>query len=725
MTIDSYSRCPGGHDKKIRFCCPDSLSKLKKIDSLIAGGQFSAGLAYVEQLEKNQPDCACLTSAKCLFLRSLDRWGEALALATEFVEREPDNVLAHLEKGLCSAVQGLFPDAVSELVDAIELKSPGEIDTQIPMYMYLIGRCFHESGLIFPAIAITKQLNSFASGQREVSELLFQCLSDTRYPLILKELAFDHTCPDGFSGKETYDQAVQLLRRGHWKKGLKQLESLLPLAGEWPAIYRSVAIVCFWLCRNEEGCRTLRQFTDSPDVPKEDAVDAEMFMRYFADSFYGDEVTLEQVTLNVSDGEKVKEILLSCPVCQVLNNYPIRQNQPGTPPPQQYFALVSKPFLSDDTVPTCENVPRLVAQIEFYGKETDRDARLTVFPIEKEPALKSLQEICGGYCDFDNLTTEAIGRISQTEKLQVPNFVFKNQGKITPEQTRELYNEYFSREFVETWTHLPLGMLDGETPLNAVATPAGKRLTTAAINLIELYVDPVYSDTLGKALRQYLKLDEPQPIVPPAEMTHEQFADFLEKIPVWRWHRVALDTLSHENLIQFFHVAGILRDQKTLARLAFAVLAIPAAEVDADDRNMAYRAVVGHEMTLGEVQSAMNWLQKGYDEMKELNRSDSFLNLDELSIAYALRDLQRFLAIFSHIVKNHSQEKNVMQSLQMMLQEFGLVNPDGSLRINPEMAAAGPAPDVTQKEKSGLWTPGNDSPTTGEKGNESKLWVPD
>ena len=74
MAIDLYSLCPGGRGKKIKFCCPDHIKDLEQIDAFLEGEQFAAGLAFVENLEKSRPDCACLTEAKCLFQRMIGLW---------------------------------------------------------------------------------------------------------------------------------------------------------------------------------------------------------------------------------------------------------------------------------------------------------------------------------------------------------------------------------------------------------------------------------------------------------------------------------------------------------------------------------------------------------------------------------------------------------------------------------------------------------------------------
>ena len=47
MAIDPYASCPGGTGKKIKFCCPDLLSELEKIDRMLTGNQRRACLDHL------------------------------------------------------------------------------------------------------------------------------------------------------------------------------------------------------------------------------------------------------------------------------------------------------------------------------------------------------------------------------------------------------------------------------------------------------------------------------------------------------------------------------------------------------------------------------------------------------------------------------------------------------------------------------------------------------
>ena len=52
MALDAYSDSPGGTGKKVKFCCPDFVSELEKIERMLDGKQFVACLQHIDQLEQ-------------------------------------------------------------------------------------------------------------------------------------------------------------------------------------------------------------------------------------------------------------------------------------------------------------------------------------------------------------------------------------------------------------------------------------------------------------------------------------------------------------------------------------------------------------------------------------------------------------------------------------------------------------------------------------------------
>src|SRR5438105_3443141 len=71
MAIDPYAACPGGTGKKIKFCCPDLVHELEKVQKMLDGEQRAACLEYIDSLESKFPDRACLLSVKAMLQAQL------------------------------------------------------------------------------------------------------------------------------------------------------------------------------------------------------------------------------------------------------------------------------------------------------------------------------------------------------------------------------------------------------------------------------------------------------------------------------------------------------------------------------------------------------------------------------------------------------------------------------------------------------------------------------
>ena len=100
MSLDAYSLCPGGTGKKIKFCCPDFLPELEKIDRMIEGEQFNACLQNIDQLEQKGQFRACLMAIKSELLRVTGQVAVAPGYVADFVHRFPQSSAAWSEAAL-------------------------------------------------------------------------------------------------------------------------------------------------------------------------------------------------------------------------------------------------------------------------------------------------------------------------------------------------------------------------------------------------------------------------------------------------------------------------------------------------------------------------------------------------------------------------------------------------------------------------------------------------
>ena len=86
MPLDAYSFCPCGTGKKVKFCCPDLLTELQKIDRMLEGEQYLGCLQHVQRLLEQHPDRACLLSLKTMLQRNSGEIEAAEKTSAEFLE---------------------------------------------------------------------------------------------------------------------------------------------------------------------------------------------------------------------------------------------------------------------------------------------------------------------------------------------------------------------------------------------------------------------------------------------------------------------------------------------------------------------------------------------------------------------------------------------------------------------------------------------------------------
>ena len=100
MAIDPYSPCPGGTGKKVKFCCPDLLNELEKIQKMVAADQRHACLDYIAQLEAKFPNRSCLLTTKALLQGQLGDADAARQTVDKVLEAQPENPVALAEHAL-------------------------------------------------------------------------------------------------------------------------------------------------------------------------------------------------------------------------------------------------------------------------------------------------------------------------------------------------------------------------------------------------------------------------------------------------------------------------------------------------------------------------------------------------------------------------------------------------------------------------------------------------
>ncbi|MDR2117478.1 MAG: hypothetical protein LBP87_13965 [Planctomycetaceae bacterium] len=736
MVLDPYSFCPGGRDKKVRFCCSDMLKEIEQIKQMLENNQTGACLAFIETLEKNHPDRACLTATKLFLYRAEGKIQETIQVAKNFYEKEPENPIALSEFAIALAVTNSNPKlTISVLIDGFEHSPQGIIHSTVLDAALNVGICLLYQGIAVPVIALCNQLKSFPNVKNSVSNLLARIYEMTELPLPLREITFDSNCPDQFPQKQEFMEAVKLISQMHWKKALAKLEALTQYDSDWYTIWYNVAVLRFWLLENLEGCEALKKYAalldkHSKEAVPEKIVDVETLRILMTENALGDQIQVLHFTYKIDNANTVAETLLSNPLFSPIPVDSFKEESNNLPPPQNAFLLIDRPLPPHGTPVTINNVPLQLATILVFGKETDRDARIEVSEIWESDRLKVehvFKETLGSLVS-ESLQTHVLYTISKSNTMIRPRFIVNMDMLNNESLDKDLLNrefsifinriekEYFEQIFIDRWCKLPFGLFDGKTPNEIANDPAYRVRLLGVIQVLELMFENDLADEVSNLLRKKLGLPTNDTIITPAG-SDKEIEEYLKKYAVWHWHRFEAEKLPAAFLIYAFQIVAMMKELRAARKFALELLNRPANTIPIPIRGLAFKILIIIEQNANRFDTALEWIEKA---KQETGLDTSVFYLDEIQIRLTLGQLKEFNEAVNYLVTNYSQNENVMRTLQSLLHHFGILNPDGTPNDSLIKRMQNSQTDLSL-EQTKIWTPDNMTPNT----NPTKLWTPE
>ncbi|MDR1382937.1 MAG: hypothetical protein LBJ67_03690 [Planctomycetaceae bacterium] len=732
MALDGYTLCPGGRNKKIRFCCPEKLKELDTITSFFSNNQQKACLAYIEELENKYKDkCACLTALKLWTLMGSGDWEKYQTVAEDFYAREPQNGTAIANLAIARAVKGRVTEAVSLLVDGFELTEEGKILDPVATSAQFIAEVFCEQISPVVGLAIAKLLPAFWQNSEDISVLLQRWISEAPLPPLLKGLRFNPYAPDDFPDKKEYDTIAPLVATGRWKTAKRKLEALAPQAEKWAGLLFSLAILQIWLGQISDGCETLRKYAEQPDLSEEEQAYALVIVYMIDRRNLRDEVKIVSWEVTISDFDRAQERLLSEPRLYSIDFDPRRYGTVDSPPPKNVFMVLNHSFAPDDIPPAIDNIPQQVGSAFLFGKQTDRDARILftdVLDSNRDAIntmlIEALQETLGEIKEPSTLRETSLILAQIDARLR-----FKNSNPPTNEQIQQITYAHIGAGgiFQTWWLNQTFDELDGQTPLQAASDKKYKARLLGMIQTLELTMPTRLALESANALRKTLGFAELGEIVLP-----EKDAEIaLSKIPSISWFRVDTKSLSNPVLAGEFAMLDLLSEERGSLHFANAVLERPLREIDPSIRGLALHTMILNAERHEDIDTALLWIDRAKNEAKELGRSLGEWEVEELLIHIKQNNQYESTRLINHIMTYYKNDPAVMASLQSIFIQMGILNPDGTPTAYARQQPRQPVDlsDLRRPTENIPPKPSLDNSLSGnppkENSGGSKLWVPD
>lgn len=707
MAIDHYSPCPGGLDKKIKFCCPDLLSDWQKIERMIEGEQFTACLQHVEGLAAKHPDRACLLATKAMLLRGAGRLEEAQAVVGEFLQKHPENPLALAESAILTSVTDCVA-ALQPLEKSIAATGD-RMDRRVYQAMGFVADALLDEGHPLAARSLAMSQLALDPEDRTPLEFLLEYNRSAGMPLILKEEWTWDTAPENAPWQAEFNQAKTLATHMQRTAAAAKLSELVEKYPSEPVLWRGLAIMRALLADEKGAIEALRHYAGM-DVPLDDAVDAESLAMALSEDALGDGVDICSLEYTVQNVEEVQTGLLSSPrVAQMAID---RASMPeGEPPPKGAYHLLDRAVPLTHTGLTLDTVPRLLGHALLFGRQTDREARLIVQGVmasDLDAVKEFLKDATGNWLEPPTSET-VVGRVSATEESLRRNWRLPDD--MTGEHFQQVSEQHWEKVLLEQLPQRPLPYLDGKSPQDVASQPACRAKLLALVSLLDRVIlqNGVRFDV--ERLRERFGLPTPEPIDPDQKP--------VTQVPLVRLARVMVEKLSDEHLLTGFHRALAFGARHAVKEFAHEVVNRPSLNGD-EEQQHALMVLARSEENWDQ---AYQYLDRGRQASKASGKSCAPWDLLELPARLQRGEGELAVQLIEHLQRDHGKEPGVGNALVDLLMRFGVLRPDGTAALpmahEPEPGIVVPGQEDAQPGK--LWTPDSQAPA----GQKSALWTPD
>lgn len=702
MALSTNDFCPCGSGDKIRFCCGKEITKeLEKLSSAIEGEQYIATLKQIEGLIETKGNLGCLLALRGIALMATGQIDAAQENALEFLDIEPENSTAWAQRAITSSDE---PHKVMEYVQkCLEHSSTEQIPQLILPAIQGVTDALFASGNLFAAFSHLTLASAISRGNQQAVMRMFQFVQNPDYPLLLKQRLPLPSKSDDAPYAEAYEEIFELSRRGAWFLALDKVEDLLEENKGDQTLLKAVAVLNTYLGQ-DEGAETWREYITTLDSSSDDAIEAEAYAQMLENQSNPDVQPINRVTFQAADLDKIQELLVASDQARLVPSPDFSNEDPENPPPRAIFVITDRRQPESGVELTLDQVPKGIASIYLFGKQTDREARIELVPSSiggEQAAADSLADIVDGNLGKED-SREEISQVPVLTDSMAWNPVFPDD---TPqEKIQELSLEQRHNSLLEIFPKIKLAALGGMTPEEASVDFEARIKLDACLLIIESNLQCRDHNATLNNVRELLSLN-------PIEMLDPGNID-LNQVPDIRLARFDVTKLSTQQLGDVYQRCYFVGFRRGFLQAAEEII---TRDEKPEHVNMSdvYAAVLESQDS---IEKRLEIVELAKTEVTALGESPAVWLLREIPLRLINQEAQTASDLIRKLETDHINEPGIAEQLYSLLVQMGVMNPDGTRATSPGRTG-GPS-------EGGIWTPGSDSNVEGNSEGPG-LWIPD
>ena len=720
MTLDQYQMCPCGSGKKVKFCCSrDIVNDLDRLDQMIQGEQRLAAIEKIESLLAKHPDRASLLMVRAEVELGLKEYEKARETSNQLLKIAPTNPSVLALPAILDIVEGRSVlQAVEDLQTAFSA-----VENVVTARMYeavmLVAMTLLKSGLPVAAKGHLQLALALSDSKDErCTSALMQLNHSRSIPLLLREPLDLDTPPENVTWHIEFTSAMQDVFRGRWQQGAEKLTEMSLRILDAPAILKNLAVLSAWLGRNEVAEKAFRSYAQIRDLPLDERVHAEAIAQLLDPNLERQMVPVVGIEVEINDADRLMEQLLSHEQLRQLQVDPDRP-ETGEPPPRAIFELLDRKMPESGKDLELEAIPRSLATLALFGKQTNRDARLELNFAKTEEEVNPVDVIkkIGGDTVGNVIGEERV--ISQLPRISAAVFgTWRIPEDAEVDRRRQMVNQLRREALTDRWPEMESPLYDGLTPKAAAQDSKYKASVLGEILVLDMAAQEGTWELDLNELRSKLELPTRDPI--------ESGSFDVDRLPVHDFSRLDPPNLSDDELLTTYRRSYSVMAVQPLREMAREVIQRPSLD-EKIDKVEAYDILSDVATNTDE---ALQYLEQARKLATADGESPAQWLIDELEIRLLRGEVDHFTQLMKEIQTRYMKEPGVGPALLQVLSRYGLVTPDGRVSVpgKREAAAAADQKDADASSATGVWTPAAEAPAAeapaGEPKQESKLWVP-
>lgn len=722
MSVDTYAICPCGSGKKIKFCkCKDSVGELDRVLKMVEGGQVVPALDRLAGILDEHPDAAWALAIRGRLLLDLREYDSLTENADRFIRLQPSNPLALTQRAAAKLFRGDIEGGTESMLEALT-ESGRDVDAFVLDVSSVLAFSLAQSGVFLTArvyATLALMAEGYQGGQTAV-QVLRQLNSAASISQLLKAVPEPVSRPEDADWGERYDEAAGLLRSNKVVLAQSKFESLQRTNSGQPAVLSGLLTCAIWRGDTDAQSEMLLKLSDC------ESLDFETRCRYRAMAALvkpgSPDLALEIIELN-ADIENAEEAEMAMAAADRFVSLPadmlgnLRMSEDDVPP-RGGFQIIDREKPDTETLPPTDQIPEAIAMVLIYGRQTDRSARLEIHDVRPG----DLDEVKAKLAEVAPAATFVEGKDEPLPLLvasQPP--VAMLRFKANPVEAEAMQSELAAQRMPQALVSLQLPILGGKSLAELAGDESRLVERTALMRVIEQY-DAIASKS-PVILEEVYRLAGLTPLD-----ALNVSGDEAETVSNEDLGRIAVDGLDTETLIYLLQRSQQVSASAAVRRFAAELIKADLTDEQKPAKLLAYMSLINATSNPQESLARLDEA-KAYAVANSLPVSN--LLLSEVGMRLQAGDGEGFQKTIQELTTGYGNDPEVMAQLQQLLQQFGLIGPDGSPRGMQPPGGGGPAggpPPAAQG--GGLWTPdgGGGSPApaadSGDGGGGSKLWVP-